>query len=176
MKNFYTCVLYECSNGEHGWQHLSKSLLCSGISRLSWHLGSNYWWILSCEQELWNRVDRYAVAVKKNRTVIGHIPRKMSRVCLLFLRKREYLVYWTANNDTPSCRIARLYVYISMKRNPTRSMFVYGNLIYIELTKASMCEWYSKVMQRYAESCNATQGHATSCKIMSSCKASHTPA
>ena len=26
------------------------------------------------------------------------------------------------NNDTPSCRIARLYFYISMERNPTQSM------------------------------------------------------
>ena len=30
--------------------------------------------------------------------------------------------------------------YISIKRNPTRSTFVYGNLICVELTKANMCE------------------------------------
>ena len=63
-----------------------------------------------------------------------------------------------------------------MKRNPTQSTFVYDNLIYMELTKASSCEWYvflrsckaksCKVMQHYAESCNATQDHATSRKVM----------
>ena len=31
--------------------------------------------------------DRYAVAVKKSGTIIGHLPRKLSRVCLLFLRR-----------------------------------------------------------------------------------------
>ena len=31
-------------------------------------------------------VDRYAVSVVKDRTVVGHLPRKISRVCSLFLR------------------------------------------------------------------------------------------
>ena len=43
--------------------------------------------VLACEQEPRNRVDRHAVAVKKGVTVIGHLPRKMSRVCSLFLRR-----------------------------------------------------------------------------------------
>ena len=100
------------------------------------------------------------------------------------------------NNDMPSCRITRLYFYISMKRNPTRSAFVYGYLNYMELTKASMCEWYVFLRSCKARSCSVTQshaklrkvmqrppqGHATSCKVMQSyvimqsksCKASHT--
>ena len=42
--------------------------------------------ILICERELHNGRDRYAVAVKKSGTIIGHLPRKLSRVCSLFLR------------------------------------------------------------------------------------------
>ena len=36
-------------------------------------------------QEQRKRIDRYAVAINKNGTVIGHIHRKMRRVCSLFL-------------------------------------------------------------------------------------------
>ncbi len=32
--------------------------------------------------------DRYAVAVLKQGTAIGHLPRKISKVCSLFLRRR----------------------------------------------------------------------------------------
>ena len=42
---------------------------------------------LICRREPTNERDRYAVAVTKNGTVIGHLPRKVSRVCSLFLRK-----------------------------------------------------------------------------------------
>ena len=42
--------------------------------------------VLQCEREPSNASDRYAVAVK-DRTVIGHLPRKVSRVCLLFMRR-----------------------------------------------------------------------------------------
>ena len=41
--------------------------------------------ILMCERESRNAADKYAVAVKKDRTIIGHLPRKVSRVCSLFL-------------------------------------------------------------------------------------------
>ena len=40
-----------------------------------------------CERETHNDRDRYVVAVKKTGTVIGHLPRKVSRVCSLFLRR-----------------------------------------------------------------------------------------
>ena len=43
--------------------------------------------ILMCEKEPRNTADRYAVAVKKDRTIIGHLPRKVSRVCSLFLQR-----------------------------------------------------------------------------------------
>ena len=43
--------------------------------------------ILVCEREPRNAADRYAVAVKKDGMIIGHLPRKVSRVCSLFLRR-----------------------------------------------------------------------------------------
>ena len=43
--------------------------------------------VLSCEREPTNSRDRYAVAVKKDEVAIGHLPRKVSRICSLFLRR-----------------------------------------------------------------------------------------
>ena len=40
--------------------------------------------ILSCEREPRNAADRYAVAVKKDRTIIGHLPMKVSGPSLDF--------------------------------------------------------------------------------------------
>ena len=42
---------------------------------------------LACEREVHNTQDRYAVAVKMEGTVVGHLPRKISRLCSLFLRR-----------------------------------------------------------------------------------------
>ena len=42
---------------------------------------------LMCEREPHNAHDQYAVAVKKEGTVIGHLPRKLWRVCSLFMRR-----------------------------------------------------------------------------------------
>ena len=41
---------------------------------------------LECDREPGNSCDRSAVAVKRSGVVIGHLPRKVSRVCSLFLR------------------------------------------------------------------------------------------
>ena len=41
--------------------------------------------VLVCEREPKNPSDRYAVAVKNEGTIIEHLPRKLLRVCLLFL-------------------------------------------------------------------------------------------
>ena len=43
--------------------------------------------VLACEREPRNAEDKYAVAVKKDGTIVGHLPRKVSRVCSLFLRR-----------------------------------------------------------------------------------------
>ena len=40
--------------------------------------------VLVCERELRNVEDCYAIAVTKDETVIGHLPRNLSRVCSLF--------------------------------------------------------------------------------------------
>ena len=42
---------------------------------------------LECARELLNDSDRYAVAVTRDSVIIGHLPRKISRVCSLFLRR-----------------------------------------------------------------------------------------
>ena len=42
---------------------------------------------LSCERETANTEDPYAVAVKRRSTVVGHVPRKMSAACALFLER-----------------------------------------------------------------------------------------
>ena len=41
---------------------------------------------LSCEREIGNSMDPFAVAVVKNGVTIEHIPRRISSVCSLFLR------------------------------------------------------------------------------------------
>ena len=61
-----------CVRGYHVYQRLWTSTV-----------GEN----LSCRREPTNENDRYAVAVMKDYTVIGHIPRKFSRLCSLFLRR-----------------------------------------------------------------------------------------
>ena len=72
--------------GKYGvW--VRKSLLRSWLPCLSGDLGSAaVGEVIACEREPRNTQDRYAVAVKKDGTVIGHLPRKLSRVCSLFVR------------------------------------------------------------------------------------------
>lgn len=40
-----------------------------------------------CKREMSNSFDPFAVAVMRGDTVIGHVPRKISSVCSLFLRR-----------------------------------------------------------------------------------------
>ena len=42
---------------------------------------------LLCEQEFGNIHDPYAVAVVRDKTIIGHVPRKISSLCFFFLKK-----------------------------------------------------------------------------------------
>ena len=44
---------------------------------------------LSCQREEDNAHDPYAVAVLKSATVVGHLPRKVSTLCSLFIRRGE---------------------------------------------------------------------------------------
>ena len=43
--------------------------------------------ILECKRERGNATDMYAVSVTKQGTIVGHLPRKISRVCALFIRR-----------------------------------------------------------------------------------------
>ena len=43
--------------------------------------------VLACRREPSNASDRYAIAVLKHGTIIGHLPRKISKMCSLFLRR-----------------------------------------------------------------------------------------
>lgn len=42
---------------------------------------------LSCKREIGNDKDRYAVAVLRDSTTVGHVPRKISAACALFLQR-----------------------------------------------------------------------------------------
>ena len=44
-----------------------------------------------CMKETHNTQERYAIAVKKSQTVVGHLPQKISRVCSLFLCRGDMI-------------------------------------------------------------------------------------
>ena len=43
--------------------------------------------VLRCEREVGNPLDPSAVAVKKGTTIVGHVPRKISTICSIFIRQ-----------------------------------------------------------------------------------------
>ena len=43
--------------------------------------------VLQCQRERTNRHDPYAVAVVKDINVVGHVPRKLSAICAIFLQR-----------------------------------------------------------------------------------------
>ena len=43
--------------------------------------------VLKCVREEDNNEDRYAVAVMKASTTVGHLPRRISSLCSVFIRK-----------------------------------------------------------------------------------------
>ena len=45
-------------------------------------------WDAVVGEERGNVTDMYAVAVIKDCTIVGHLPRKISRICSLFIRRR----------------------------------------------------------------------------------------
>jgi len=42
---------------------------------------------LECQRERGNATDMYAAAVFKDSIIVGHLPRKISRICTLFIRR-----------------------------------------------------------------------------------------
>ena len=47
---------------------------------------------LSCQREAENYTDPFAVAVMKNNNIVGHVSRKISTVCSLYLRRGDLIV------------------------------------------------------------------------------------
>ena len=43
--------------------------------------------MLACERDPRNQHDRYTVSVKKGNTTVGHLPKKISKLCSLFIRR-----------------------------------------------------------------------------------------
>ena len=68
---------------------------------------------LNYMRETTNSKDPYTVAVMRNSTVVGHVPRKMSSACALFLRCKLphtrmrflELCMWVLQNTCTSCSI-----------------------------------------------------------------------
>ena len=54
--------------------------------------------VLSCVREAGNRHDPYAIAVKKDKLVIGHLPCKISCICSIFILRRGK-IYCTATDS-----------------------------------------------------------------------------
>lgn len=59
-----------CVRGYHVYQHVWDAVVGE---------------ILECERETSNPNDRYAVVTKKAENVVGHLPRRISRTCSLFI-------------------------------------------------------------------------------------------
>ena len=77
---------------------------------------------LVCDREPTNMADRYAVAVLKQGTVIGHLPRKISKVCSLFLRRGGSIrctVTWSRRHpsDLPLCHYYTYVPVLNMSEN-----------------------------------------------------------
>ena len=47
---------------------------------------------LSCKREIGNNKNQYAVAVLRDHTMVGHVPRKISAACALFLQREGSIV------------------------------------------------------------------------------------
>lgn len=47
---------------------------------------------LECARESSNPADRYAIATKTDGETVGHIPRKLSRLCVLFLERNGVIL------------------------------------------------------------------------------------
>ena len=72
------------SENREGWRSLKELAVFEAttyIRKYGRQLLEKSW----CVQE--NSHDRYTAAVKRERRIIGHLPRKLSRLCLLFLRR-----------------------------------------------------------------------------------------
>ena len=72
---------------------MALSRFCYESAVQGHHISKDIWIptegeMLSCIREATNRFDPFAVAVKKDGVVVGHVPRKIAAICSLFLRRR----------------------------------------------------------------------------------------
>ena len=75
-----------------------------------YHIYKNVWDAvigeeLQCERELDNESYRYAVAVKKDGTIIGHLPQAISWTCSLFLRRGNSITCHVAGHRRYSANL-----------------------------------------------------------------------
>ena len=49
--------------------------------------------MLRCKSDIHNSHDQYAISVMKDEITVGHLPRKLSRMCSLFLRRGGKFLY-----------------------------------------------------------------------------------
>jgi hypothetical protein len=47
--------------------------------------------ILDCQRERGNAMDRYAIKVLKNDEIVGHLPKKNSTLCSMFIRRGGWI-------------------------------------------------------------------------------------
>ena len=72
-----------CYDSVVGGYHVYKDEWEASLSKL-----------LNCERETGNSFDPFAVCVKKHDDIVGHLPRKISAIYLLFLRHGRTIQYW----------------------------------------------------------------------------------
>ena len=94
MSELRSCVVEAMIRGYHEYQSIWEA-----------EVGEN----LTCIREPGNIRDPYAVAVTKpeSSTIVGHVPRKMSAICSLFLRK------WLANTTNSTFSVQHALWFIS---------------------------------------------------------------
>ena len=89
--------LYTCWSKSFAIQHCTniigvKAEYCVDSCVRGYHYYQNIWdpfigEVLSCLQEDGNPYDMYAVVVNKSSHVVGYVPRKISTLCYMFLRR-----------------------------------------------------------------------------------------
>ena len=67
--------------------------------------------VLECDREPRNCTDRHAVAVLKDSVIIGHMPRTISRICSLFLRRGGTIHCSSDSFPAISIDVTKLTVY-----------------------------------------------------------------
>ena len=75
---------FERSAAAHGMEEFRSVCCIRGYHVYKEILETAVGEVLLCTREPHNALDRYAVPMNKAGTVIGHLPRKLSRVCSLF--------------------------------------------------------------------------------------------